>query len=846
MSNEKLYPFNEIEPKWQKFWRKIRLFNVDTNNYKNKYYCLMMFPYPSAALHVGHGRNYIIGDAVARYKMMRGFNVLTPMGFDAFGLPAENAAIKGGLHPKVSTLNNIKTMKIQLDQWGVEYDWDREVISCLPEYYKWTQWIFVKLYEKGLAYKKKAFVNWCPSCKTVLANEQVVDGLCERCDAKVMQKELEQWFFKITQYAQRLLTDIERLTEWPERVKIMQANWIGKSEGVEIDFKIEGLDDTLKCFTTRIDTIYGATFIALAPEHPLVDKLIKGYKDEDKILAKIQKMRNESKIARSQADVEKEGVFTSRFVINPMDTKKVPIWVANYILMEYGTGAIMAVPAHDQRDFEFAKIYKLPIEVVINNPDGSLDPDTMSQAYVGEGVMVNSGQFNGLDSAAAISKIADFFEKSKLGRRAIQYKLRDWLISRQRYWGAPIPIVYCKKCGIVAVPKEDLPVLLPEDVEFRPTGESPLKFSENFVNTKCPKCGKPGTRETDTMDTFVDSSWYYLRYITPHLDDRSFDSNLVNKWLPVDQYIGGIEHAILHLLYSRFITKFLFDIDMVDFDEPFKNLFTQGMIIKDGAKMSKSKGNVVSPDKLIAFYGADTVRLYTLFIGPPEKDAEWSDKGVEGAYRFLGRVWRLVEKVKSFPPPQKSFGGSAEAHSAKAEKFKAQSEKEMVTKGEKDLKRKTHQTIKKVTDDLEGGFHFNTAISGIMELINQIYDVIAMQSDDKHVTAVLREAIESVVILLSSFVPHIAEEMWQNLGKTSSIFKCSWPSYDKTAIVKETISIAIQVNGKLRSKIEVPLNIEELELKNAVLSDPKVKNWIGEKAIRNFIIVPKRLVNVVI
>ena len=825
--DERSYPFDKIEPKWQKFWRDKGLFKVDTANYKDKYYCLMMFPYPSAALHVGHGRNYIIGDVVARYKMMRGFNVLTPMGFDAFGLPAENAAIKGGIHPEESTLNNIKTMKRQLDQWGVEYDWDRIVISCLPDYYKWTQWIFTKLYEKGLAYKKKAFVNWCPSCKTVLANEQVVNGACERCDSEVLQKDLEQWFFKITHYAERLLKDLEKLPNWPDRVKAMQKNWIGRSEGVEIDFKIDGLSDTLKCYTTRIDTIYGATFIALAPEHPLVEKLIAGSPDEKNSLKAINKMRAESKISRADADVAKEGVSTGRFVINPVNHEKVPIWVANYILMEYGTGAIMAVPAHDQRDFEFAKFYKLPIKVVIDDPKHPVDAGMMKEAHIGEGVMNNSGQFNGMKSEAAVEKIADYFEEKKMGKRSVQFKLRDWLISRQRYWGAPIPIVYCEKCGTVAVPEKELPVLLPKNVEFRPTGESPLKFSEDFVNTKCPKCHGPAKRETDTMDTFVDSSWYYLRYITPKLKEKPFDTELVNRWLPVDQYIGGVEHAILHLLYSRFITKFLFDIKMTGFDEPFKNLFTQGMIIKDGAKMSKSKGNVVSPDKLIADYGADTVRLYTLFIGPPEKDAEWSDRGTEGSYRFLGRVWRLVEKVRS------------QAATAKTDRKPAREEES--------LKRKTHLTIKKVTEDLDGGFHFNTAISSIMELVNETYDLsVSETANDAVKQKVMNEAVEAIVILLSPFVPHIAEELWSNLGKPNSIFKMKWPEYDRSAIVEDVVTIVVQVNGKLRSKVEVPSDIKEEGLRQMVLADPKIKEITSGKTIKNFIVVPKKLVNIVI
>ncbi|MDD5173844.1 MAG: leucine--tRNA ligase [Candidatus Omnitrophica bacterium] len=827
-NDEKLYPFDRIESKWQKFWRSKGLFKVDTADYKDKYYCLMMFPYPSAALHVGHGRNYIIGDVVARYKMMRGFNVLTPMGFDAFGLPAENAAIKGGIHPEESTLNNIKTMKRQLDQWGVEYDWDRVVISCLPDYYKWTQWIFTKLYEEGLAYKKKAFVNWCPSCKTVLANEQVVDGACERCDSGVLQKDLEQWFFKITDYAGRLLKDLDKLPNWPERVKAMQKNWIGRSEGVEIDFKIDGLPDRLKCYTTRIDTIYGATFIALAPEHPLVEKLISGSKEAAAALKLIEKMRAESKISRADAEVAKEGVFTGRFVINPVNNEKVPIWISNYILMEYGTGAIMAVPAHDQRDFEFAKEYKLPIKVVIDDPKNPIDAGTMKEAHVGEGIMTNSGQFDGMRSEDAIEKIADYFEKNKLGKRSVQYRLRDWLISRQRYWGAPIPIIYCDKCGAIAVPGKELPVLLPKDVEFRPTGESPLKFSDKFVNTKCPKCHGPARRETDTMDTFVDSSWYYLRYITPKLEDRPFDTELVNRWLPVDQYIGGVEHAILHLLYSRFITKFLFDIKMTGFDEPFKNLFTQGMIIKDGAKMSKSKGNVVSPDKLISDYGADTVRLYTLFIGPPEKDAEWSDRGAEGSYRFLGRVWRLVEKVNS-------------------SELKVDSKKTTMTKEELSLRRKTHLTIKKVTEDLDGGFHFNTAISSIMELVNETHDLLAGGSvNDSLRQKTLDEAVEAVVMLLSPFVPHIAEELWHILGKPNSIFKMRWPEYDRSAIVEDVVTMVVQVNGRLRSRIEVPADIKEDGLKENVLADPKIKEITGGKTIKNFIIVPKKLVNIVI
>ncbi|MCK4248308.1 MAG: leucine--tRNA ligase, partial [Candidatus Omnitrophica bacterium] len=646
----KYYPFADIEPKWQKYWQDSRLFNIETDSTKPKYYCLMMFPYPSAALHVGHGRNYIIGDVVARYKMMKGFNVLTPMGWDAFGLPAENAAIKNNIHPKISTMNNIATMKKQLNQWGVGYDWDREVASCSPDYYKWTQWIFLKLYEKGLAYKKNSAVNWCPSCQTVLANEQVVNEACERCDTPVIEKELEQWFFKITDYAQRLLDDLKLLEHWPERVKTMQENWIGRSTGVEIHFPIVPLENSndeeienLTCFTTRVDTIYGATYMVLAPEHPTVAKLTANAKNKDEIKAFVAKVKTQDKIDREAVDLEKEGVFLDRYCINPVNNRKIPILIANYVLLGYGTGAVMAVPAHDQRDFEFAKKYDLPIEVVIDNPKSALKSEDMKEAYVEQGVMINSSQFNGLSNTEAMEKIADYMQKEGKGSRTVQYRLRDWLISRQRYWGAPIPIIYCVDCGPVPVPETDLPILLPEKVDFKPTGESPLKEAADFVRTTCPKCKKPAQRETDTMDTFVDSSWYYLRYLSPKQDQKAFDSDIVNKWLPVDQYIGGIEHAILHLMYSRFITKVIYDLGCINFQEPFESLFTQGMIIKDGAKMSKSKGNVVSPDVLINRYGADTVRLYTLFIGPPEKDAEWNDRAVEGSSRFLNRIWRKIE-----------------------------------------------------------------------------------------------------------------------------------------------------------------------------------------------------------
>ena len=816
------YNFTEIEKKWQDKWKKEGLFNVDVKDFKDKYYCLMMFPYPSAALHVGHGRNYIIGDVVARYKMMRGFNVLTPMGWDAFGLPAENAAIKNGVPPAESTLNNIDLMKKQLDSWGVDYDWEREVTSCQPDYYEWTQWIFLKLYEKGLAYRKKAFVNWCSGCNTVLANEQVIEGSCERCDTHVEQKELEQWFFKITDYAERLLNDIEKLDEWPLKVKIMQKNWIGKSSGVNIDFPIEGESEKLSCFTTRVDTIFGCTYMVLAAEHPMVERIAEESPDKEKIMDFVKKVRSLSSIKRVQATEEKKGVFTGKYVINQITGEKIPLWIADYVLMEYGTGAVMAVPAHDQRDFEFAKKYDLPIEVVIDNPAEALDASKMTEAFEDEGVLVNSGKFDGLKNIDAMEAIADHMEKEGIGERAIHFKLRDWLISRQRYWGAPIPIVYCPKCNTVPVPEEELPVLLPEGVEFRPTGESPLKDAEDFVNTDCPSCGGPARREIDTMDTFVDSSWYFLRYISPKLEDKPFDTTDVNNWLPVDQYIGGVEHAILHLLYSRFITKVLSDLGWLGFDEPFKRLFTQGMIIKNGAKMSKSKGNVVSPDDLIEKYGADTVRLYTLFIGPPEKDAEWSDRGVEGAYRFLKRVWNLLDVLEKSP----DTGGDKKAQEA--------------------LMRKMHQTIRKVTEDVDGEFHFNTAISAVMELVNEVYQGISEKGVSCYTRECLEEVMKKTVLLLAPFVPHIAEEIHERLGGGGSTFKSDWPEFDNDMLQADTVVVPVQINGKLRSTIEIPRGMDEEKVKELISTDSKTAEWTKGKEVRKWIILPDKLVNIVL
>ena len=838
MSNKE-YNFSEIEKKWQDFWEGSGLFRVDEECHKDKFYCLVMFPYPSGTLHVGHGRNYIIGDVVSRYKIMKGFRVLSPIGWDAFGLPAENAAIANSIHPSIHTKNNIKKMKTQLERWGVGYDWDREVASCDPEYYKWTQWIFLKLFDRNLAYKKKAAVNWCPSCATVLANEQVVDDLCERCDTKVKQRDLEQWFFRISDFAQRLLDDLETLDGWPERVKTMQANWIGRSEGAKIDFKLEGSDETVPCFTTRPDTIFGVTFMSLAPEHPIIGKLVKGTEYEQPVSEFIDKARGQSTIERTSEGTEKEGIFTGKYVINPVNGERVPLWISNYALMGYGTGAVMAVPAHDQRDFEFAKKYNLLIKVVIQpaGNDTTLKPEEMEEAYVEDGVQVNSGQFDGIPNRDAIPKIINFFEEKSMGERNINFRLRDWLISRQRYWGAPIPIIYCKSCGAVPVPEKDLPVLLPEQIEFKPRGKSPLDDVDEFVNATCPKCGGSARRETDTMDTFVDSSWYFLRYISSKDNTQAFDSANANKWLPVDQYIGGIEHAILHLLYSRFITKVFFDLKLIDFNEPFKNLFTQGMIIKDGAKMSKSKGNVVNPDLITDKYGTDTQRLYTLFIAPPQRDAEWNDRGVIGSYRFLNRLWNTVT---SFEEQYKKVPRAEVKHN-------------LFSKDTKELYRHINITIKKVTDDIDKSWSFNTAIASIMELLNMVVDFSAelRENDFNNETIindfnVLRLSLESTVKILAPFVPHICEELWETLGHNPSIFSESWPSYDESAIAADQVEMVIQINGKVRSKLVVPSEISEDDLKSLVMGDKRINENLDGKKIVKTIVVPKKLVNLVV
>ena len=839
MSNKE-YNFGEIEKKWQDFWEGSGLFKVDNECDKDKFYCLVMFPYPSGTLHVGHGRNYIIGDVVSRYKIMKGFKVLSPIGWDAFGLPAENAAIANSIHPSIHTRNNIKKMRVQLERWGVGYDWEREVTSCEPDYYKWTQWIFLKLFESNLAYKKKAAVNWCPSCATVLANEQVVDDLCERCETRVEQRDLEQWFFRISDYAQRLLDDLEALDGWPEKVKTMQANWIGRSEGARINFKLEGTHEIIPCFTTRPDTIFGVTFMSLAPEHPIINELINGTEYEKPVSEFVSRARGQSTIERTSEGTVKEGIFIGRYVINPVNGEKVPLWVSNYALMEYGTGAVMAVPAHDQRDFEFARKYDLPIKTVIqpSDNDTTLNPEAMGKAYVEDGVQVHSDRFDGIPNREAIPKIINFFEENGIGERNINYRLRDWLISRQRYWGAPIPIIYCESCGTVPVPDENLPVLLPDHVEFKPHGRSPLDDVEEFLNTTCPKCGGSAKRETDTMDTFVDSSWYYLRYLSSKDNTQAFDSKYVNKWLPVDQYIGGIEHAILHLLYSRFITKVFFDLKLINFNEPFRNLFTQGMIIKNGAKMSKSKHNVVNPDLITEKYGADTQRLYTLFIAPPQRDAEWNDRGVIGSYRFLNRLWNNItefeEHFKNVPDTE--------------------IKRDLFSKETKELYRYINITIKKVTEDIEKSWSFNTAIAAVMELLNMVLDFSAGLRDKEFINEevsindfnVLRLSLESIVKVLAPFVPHICEELWEILGHNPSIFSVPWPAYDEDAIAADQVEMVIQINGKVRSKLVVPSEIDENDLKSRVMKDQKIiENLDGKKIIKT-IVVPKKLVNLVV
>lgn len=896
---EKYNPQN-IELKWQKYWAERCLHKTKTEENKEKFYCLEMFPYPSGKIHMGHVRNYAIGDVVARYKLMKGFNVLHPMGWDAFGLPAENAAIKNNVHPAQWTYENIAYMKKQLNRMGLSYDWDREVTTCSPEYYRWNQWFFLKMLEKGLAYKKASSVNWCPSCATVLANEQVIDEKCWRCESVVSQKELEQWFFKITDYAEELLYGCNELTGWPERVVTMQKNWIGKSRGVEVDFPIDGLSDNMRIFTTRPDTLYGVTFMCLSPLHPLIDKLNISHEN----LAAIK-----TKYGNTE---EKEGFFTGYYAINPLNNDRIPIYVANFVLMEYGTGAIMSVPAHDQRDFEFAKKYNLPIKIVIVPENNAVAQKSISaehrltssgdyeiasfltseltSAFEDEGILVNSGQFSGLPSKEAKDRIIKYIEELGIGNEKINYKLRDWGISRQRYWGTPIPVIYCDSCGIVPVQEKDLPVILPEDVKFTGTGGSPLLESQTFLNVVCYKCGGDARRETDTMDTFVDSSWYFIGYCLESAQKRSqspdkqkkdadnhfdFSSSIIEHrpslsyWMPVDQYIGGIEHAVLHLLYSRFFTRVLKELGITSISEPFVNLLTQGMVcketfrcskhdwlfpeeVKDSTcihcgepvekgrieKMSKSKKNVIDPDMLIQKYGADTMRLFVLFAAPPERDLEWSDKGVEGAFRFLNRLWGIVHKYRSIM--QNCDGSKGETKLQGKNQIKTN---EILNSRSISLLRKTHQTIKKVTNDIEREYHFNTAIAALMELSNEMSTLETESDEDK---MVMLFAIKNILLMIAPFAPHIAEELWELIGEKNSIFDHKWPEWDEELAKDEEIELVVQINGKLRAKILVPAGLSDDEAKQRACTDSKISEIIGDKKIKKIVAVKGKLVNIVI
>ncbi|MHB8159568.1 MAG: leucine--tRNA ligase [Thermoleophilia bacterium] len=824
----------DIEKKWQQVWEEERSFEAPDPeepayaDRSGKSYVLEMLPYPSGSLHMGHVKNYTMGDVIARFRARNGSITFHPMGYDAFGLNTENVAIKTGIHPAELTKINTANINRQLHRLGVSIDWSRELATCDPEYYRWTQYFFLKFFERGLAYKKEAPVNWCPSCQTVLANEQVVQGGCERCSTPVEQTSLTQWFFKITDYAERLLKDFDQLQSWPERVITMQRNWIGRSEGSEVIFRVEELDLDTPVFTTRPDTLFGATFFLLAPEHELLGRITEGTAESEAVTKYANEARQKPLIDRAVADREKTGVFTGRYAVNPVNGEKIPIWVSDYVLMEYGTGAIMAVPAHDQRDFEFARKYGIEVRVVVSGEDVGADSGSgLESAFEQEGTLVNSGRFDGVNNREAGAVITAWLESEGKGKTAISYRLRDWLVSRQRYWGAPIPIIYCDKCGTVPVPEKDLPVLLPDVEDYAPKGKSPIAANLEFVNTSCPQCGGAATRETDTMDTFVDSSWYFLRYTDPNNDREAFDKELAGYWMPVDQYIGGVEHAILHLMYARFFTKVLYDLGLVDFEEPFNNLFTQGMIYYQGAKMSKSKGNVVNPDEHVDRYGADTLRLYILFMGPPELDVEWQDQGIEGTFRFLGRVWRLVnEIIEKSPPSEYSDFTNTDAESVK-------------------LVRKANQTIAKVSADVSERFRFNTAISAVMELVNDAY----LAKDGLFVTeagsGVLRFVAETVVKLLDPFSPHICAELWQRLGN-ERLWTEPWPRADERFLEDETYELVVQVNGKLRERLRVSRSAGKQELLAAAYSSEKIARHIAGKQLVKEVVVPGRLVNLVV
>lgn len=821
------YNFEEIEKKWQQVWSDEHAFKTVDDETKEKYYVLEMFPYPSGKLHMGHVRNYSIGDAIARFKKMKGYNVLHPMGWDSFGLPAENAAIKNGIHPAIWTDSNIAEMHKQLAGLGFSYDWDREVATCKDDYYRWMQWLFIQFQKKGLAYKKENPVNWCPSCRTVLANEQVVEGCCERCHTPVTKKHLSQWYLKITDYANRLLEELDTLDGWPNKVKLMQKNWIGKSTGAQIRFAIDGTDRELEVFTTRCDTVYGVTFMVMAPEHPYVTELTKGTEYEQATNDYIDECTHKSEIERVSLTKEKTGVFIGHYCVNPFNGKKIPIYISDYVMMDYGTGAVMAVPAHDQRDFEFARKFGLDIVPVVDVEDPAVDLNNLESAAPAEGRLINSGEFNGMDNLKAIPRIIDLIEDKRIGQKTVNYKLRDWLISRQRYWGCPIPMVYCEDCGWVPENEKKLPVKLPTDIEFTGKGESPIATSKTFIETICPCCGKPARREIDTMDTFVDSSWYFLRYCDPKNTEKPFDKQKADYWMNVDQYIGGVEHAILHLLYARFFQKVLADLGLVTATEPFRNLLTQGMVIKDGAKMSKSLGNVVSPEEIQKKYGADTARLFILFAAPPEKELDWSDAGVEGSYRFLNRVYRLVYEYVT---------DIRDADSATGELVVSTSE-------DRALNYQLNKTIKKVSEDVGGRFSFNTAISSIMELVNELYKY--KQLDNVNMP-LLDRAVKSMILVLSPFTPHICEELWSELGEESRVFEAAWPEFDESALVLDEVEIIVQINGKLKDKLTMSKDASNEELEKAARSSDKVKEVVGELSIVKAVIIPGKLVNFVV
>ena len=820
------YNFTEIEKKWQDVWEKENAFKTVEDYDKEKYYVLEMFPYPSGKLHMGHVRNYSIGDVIARFKRLKGYNVLHPMGWDSFGLPAENAAIKNDIHPAIWTDSNIAEMHRQLQGLGFSYDWDREVATCKEEYYKWMQWIFIQFYNKGLAYKKDNPVNWCPSCQTVLANEQVVDGCCERCHTPVTKKRLSQWYLKIADYADRLLKDLDKMPGWPEKVKLMQKNWIGRSTGAEVTFEIENFSKKLQIYTTRPDTLFGVTYMVLAPEHPFVPELTNDTEYEAAVKAYQEECQHKSEIERTSLSKEKTGVFTGCYGINPVNGKKVPIFISDYVMMDYGTGAIMAVPAHDQRDFEFAKKFDLDIVPVVDSQNPEIDINNLTEAFVAEGTMINSGKYTGMNNKEAIEEITKDLEADGLGKAQVNYKLRDWLISRQRYWGCPIPMVYCEECGWVPEKEENLPVKLPTDVEFTGKGDSPLKTSKTFGETTCPCCGKKAVREFDTMDTFVDSSWYFLRYCDAHNSEKPFDKKKADYWMNVDQYIGGVEHAILHLLYARFFQMVMHDLGLVDAEEPFDNLLTQGMVIKDGAKMSKSLGNIVSPEEIQAKYGADTARLFILFAAPPEKELDWSDAGVEGSYRFLNRVYRLVQEYVN--EIRGDFRGSETITIQSAE--------------DKALNFQLNATVKKVTEDAGGRFSFNTAISSIMELVNALYKYKQGEVN----VPLMNDAIEKLILILNPFVPHITEELWNDLGHEDRVYQQIWPEFDPAALELETVEIIVQVNGKLKDKMAFEKNAEKSAIEEAALASERVQDAIAGKSVVKTIVVPNKLINFVV